>query len=259
MIVPSARRVAVAAASFGLAAAAHAGGPVIVPGNGFGTVDMPPNPGVYSTPAGDMHIIDGLAPGDTIDIDLSLHTFFYNPGGPNNVYSGPGQHVAGGTLGGGIDRADGTLSMPMTGTGSLAGYNRVIPLPVSFEIHTAPRGAPFSSPQSFDANMHRFFGQIAGGGDPDFDLLRIVAGNDFGLPSPGHTTLTDVGGGQWNVESFFDITYRIDFVGHPGGPFSGRSGSTTGTVRIVMGEPIPAPGAAALLMAGGLVLARRRR
>ena len=61
-------------------------------------------------------------------------------------------------------------------------------------------------------------------GDPDFDLLRITAGSGFGYPSPGHTTLTLAPGG-WAVDSFFDISYRIDYIGHPGGPFGGSSNS----------------------------------
>jgi hypothetical protein len=87
--------------------------------------------------------------------------------------------------------------------------------------------------------MFSALGQITG--DPDFDLLRITAGTGFGLPSPGHTTLTQLPGGNWNVDSFFDITYRIDFVGRPGGPLSGMSGSTTGTIRMGAGRPAPAP------------------
>src|SRR5262249_31616857 len=43
--------------------------------------------------------------------------------------------------------------------------------------------------------------------------------------------------GSWNVDSFFDITYRIDFVGHAGGPLGGMSGSTTGTIRMQAGQP----------------------
>src|SRR4029077_1349474 len=73
-------------------------------------------------------------------------------------------------------------------------------------------------------------------GDPDFDLLRISAGNDFGLPSPGHTTLRLQPSGQYAVDSFFDITYRIDFVGHPGGHVGGMSGSTTATIRMQTGS-----------------------
>ena len=30
-------------------------------------------------------------------------------------------------------------------------------------------------------------------GDPDFCTFRVTGGTDFGLPSPGHTTLTDLG------------------------------------------------------------------
>jgi hypothetical protein len=84
-------------------------------------------------------------------------------------------------------------------------------------------------------------------------LLRITGGSGFGLPSPGHTTLTRLGpaGSNWNVDSFFDITYRIDFVGHPGGPFGGMSGSTTGTGRFVVGA-IPEPAACSLLISGVL-------
>ena len=85
-------------------------------------------------------------------------------------------------------------------------------------------------------------GQITG--DPDFDLLRITAGSGFGLPSPGHTTLTRQGppGSGWAVDSFFDISYRIDFVGAAGSPrIGGMSGSTTGTIRMVAVRPPPPP------------------
>jgi hypothetical protein len=82
--------------------------------------------------------------------------------------------------------------------------------------------------------MYRIQGQFPPG-DPDFDLLRITAGTSFGLPSPGHTTLTHTPDGNWSVDSFFDITYRIDFVGAPGGPLSGKSGSTTLTIRMQVG------------------------
>ncbi len=71
-------------------------------------------------------------------------------------------------------------------------------------------------------------------GDPDFASLDIVAGSGNGLPpSTGNTTLTDLGNGTFVVDSFFDIDYRIDFVGAPGGALDGMSGSTTGTLHMV--------------------------
>jgi hypothetical protein len=128
------------------------------------------------------------------------------------------------------------MSMSLHGTGVLAGWDRTLQIPISFETHVAPRtpGAPV---QSFATDMFKLQGQLPPG-DPDFDLLRITAGDGFGLPSPGHTTLTQQPGSMWSVDSFFDITYRIDFVGHPGGHVGGMSGSTTGTIRMQTGSGV---------------------
>ncbi len=162
------------------------------------------------------------------------------------------------------------MQWTMQGTGALAAYNRVLVMPgqpgpggvasffdpafnvtgSSYEVHAAPRTA-FAPVQSYNTDLFRMQSQIVGVGDPDFDLLRLTAGTDFGLPSPGHTTLTQVGP-NWNVESFFDITYRIDFVGHPGGPFGGMSGSSTGMSRFQIGMPIVPEPATYLLIATGL-------
>ena len=106
---------------------------------------------------------------------------------------------------------------------------RVVQIPMNGQITTQPR-TPGDPVQSFDTQM-QFQGQLPPG-DPDFDLLRITAGAGFGLPSPGHTTVTQLPSGNWNVDSFFDITYRIDFVGAPGGSLAGHSDSQVGSVRL---------------------------
>jgi hypothetical protein len=239
---------------------------VIVPDNGNGTAAMPI--GANYDSLSPMQIVNGLPVGSQINIDAVLNA-------PVVSAEQPGGTLLGTKSGGGGP----LFTWIMQGTGVLASYSRTLSFPpsgpggvlsfpdpafnvigASYEVHAAPRtlNAPI---QSFDTDMFRMFSQITG--DPDFDLLRVTGGTDFGMPSPGHTTLTSLGGGNWNVDSFFDITYRIDFVGKPGGPFGGMSGSTTGTARFQAGEPVPEPGMLTLLGGGAMILAgwmwRRKR
>jgi hypothetical protein len=197
----------------------------LVPDNGTGTADHPPSCVVgYS---GQLQVIDGLPPGTTIDIAATLHLF-----------AGLLQ-VPGGALGGNKETWTATMPFAMTGTGSLVGFNRNIAMPISTgESHSAPRTL-FAPSQTFATDLFMLQGQITL--DPDFALLRITAGTNFGMPSPGQTIFTQQSG-SWGVDSFFDITYRIDFVGAPGGAVAGMSGSTTGTYRFSMchDEPTPA-------------------
>ena len=201
----------------------------VVPDNGGGTADHPPSCSVgYS---GYMEIIDGLPPGSTIQAPSILGGL---GGFPGLV------QVPGGPLGGMTETWTSTLTMHLLGTGAYAGYNRIVSMGiVNGTSHSAPR-VPFASPQAFLTDLYTMQGQLPPG-DPDFDLLRVTAGTGFGMPSPGHTTLTAAPGG-WAVDSFFDITYRIDFVGSPGGPFAGMSGSTTGVLhRFGMCNDRPTP------------------
>jgi hypothetical protein len=183
-----------------------------LPDNGGGTADLPPACAVGYQ--GQMVLLNGLPAGATIDFNSQLGGFF-------NVVP-----ALGGTLGGTTQGFDAVLQNALAGTGPLLGFNRLIAIPVTGRTDTAPRsGSPI---QSFNDDLVQLQGQVVG--DPDFDLLRITAGANFGLPSPGHTTLT-WDGSNWNVDSFFDITYRIDFIGAPGSALAGLSGSTTGTAR----------------------------
>ncbi|MBN1765945.1 MAG: hypothetical protein JW860_11850 [Sedimentisphaerales bacterium] len=213
--------------------------PCIRPDNGTGTVTLPPIGCDYTSPDEVYEIIDGLPPGTTIELDGPL-TDFVCCGDQCPMCSlalAPGQcETAGGTLGGNVHCFEASLDLDVSGTGDLYGYTRHLYIPVFVEVHTAPRN-PGDPVQMFSAVMYRLYGELFG--DPDFCTLRITAGTDFGLPGPGETTLTELPSGDFNVDSFFDITYQIEFEGCPGSPLDGYAGTTTGTIHIETGtEPL---------------------
>lgn len=174
----------------------------------------------YQNTDGQLVVVQPTPVGAGLTADALMH------GGPDTVVTRSGTPETGETYT--LDTE--LLQLDIMGLG-------MVELPVSGSFKTSPR-TPGNPMQSFDTEMIQLQGQLPPG-DPDFDLLRITAGTDLGLPSPGHTTLTQMPGGNWQIDSFFDITYRIDFVGAPGGSMAGQSGSSVGTVRMQHMCPLP--------------------
>jgi hypothetical protein len=191
--------------------------------NGSGTVTLPPTsascPDGYVSESGPFKIIEGLPPGTTIELDPKHKNF-------SSIVSGPG-----GGLGGVKEVFDSDLVLTVTGTGSLAGFNRTLFVSTfNTETHSAPR-TPDDPFQSFDRELFDLGAELFG--DPDFCTFRIRAGSWHGLSSSlGHTTLIRRGsvGSDFNVDSFFDISYQIEFEGCPGSQLDGYSGTTTARV-----------------------------
>jgi hypothetical protein len=212
------------------------GEPCIGPDNGSGTVTLPADC-PYHTLEEPMEIVDGLPPGTTIEMDAVLTNFTcVHDGGLCTLPLAQTQcEMAGGTLGGHGHCFEASLQLAVAGTGSLAGFNRNLSVPVEVEIHTAPRN-PGDPVQTFIATIYRLSGVLYG--DPDFCEFVVLAGTDYGLPSPGQFTLTELPSGDFAVESFFDVTYQISFAGCPASIIEGYAGTTTGTVRWQQGEPL---------------------
>lgn len=192
---------------------------------GTGTADLPPVGCTYLNPEEPMQIIDGLPPGTTIEIGFAQSDFVCD-------FMPCGQ--AGGDLGGEAESFDSQLLLELRGTGSLDGYRRTLTLTGDQVNHSAAR-MPGDPVQHFQTQVSMLTASLVG--DPDFTTLTLTAGAAQGLPSPGMTTLEEMSGGGFVVDSFFDVSYRIDFVGAPGGVLDGLSGTTYGTVGIIAGVP----------------------
>ncbi len=228
-----------------VSAATFAAESCVQPDNGSGTATLPPIGCEYITPEEPFKIIDGLPVGTTIEMDGILKDFVCCDGPAScstcSLSLSAGEcETAGGTLSGGDGHCfEATLELHVTGTGDLAGYNRILSVPVFGEMHTGPRN-PGDPVQTFANRIYHLSGELFG--DPDFCTFRIRGGSyfDYGPDNDGQTVLTELPSGDFAVDSFFDITYQIDFDGCPGSPLDGYSGTTTETTRMETGKPCPA-------------------
>lgn len=138
-----------------------------------------------------------------------------------------------------LEEFDSTLKIEITGEGSLEGYRRTLRVDAHCKVLTGVRGV---GDQTFGNEMVYLYAELEG--DADFEWLRISAGSELlAQASTGETTLTAIGGGQFEVDSFFDIHYQIDFQGAVGGPLDGYGEIFEGDVRMAahaVPSPIPA-------------------
>ncbi len=181
----------------------------------------------YLTATGSWDIIDGLPVGTEINAVGTLSNFDVT------------QRESGGEFQGEIVYFAATLELQMVGAGQLAGFTRTVQIPVNCEVHTSC--TPPEPCHDFDMELKAMSGELPPG-DPDFGYLGVHAGINSGIPvSFGGTTLIPLPGGDFFVDSFFDITYQIEFTGEPGGGIEGLSGVTQGPVRVEQADPSGGP------------------
>ncbi len=130
----------------------------VVPDNGNGTADLPPDCPMIPIQLEQMTLQGNLPPGTTIKFDPQFLNFVNT------------NEVPGGSLGGTIVTADFTAELTVTGTGALGFFSRFMNMPMSMEYHTSPRN-PSDATQSIDIELIQLQGEIFG--DPDFCTLRI--------------------------------------------------------------------------------------
>ncbi len=137
------------------------------------------------------------------------------------------QDFEGGILNGRVEIGDSVVTFDVTGAGPLQGFHHVFTMPASFEVHSAPN-RPGTEIDTFETNMYRLEGQ---GSDGVFESIRLVGGTANGYPSPGQMTFISQGDSVL-VDSFFNIGFRMELKGAPGGPFEGIEKTVEGKVTM---------------------------
>jgi hypothetical protein len=249
--------------------------PCVLEDNGSGTVDLPPEGCGYLSPTDVHELIDAanLPPGTTIEFDISHQNFVCSQGsgGPTGyggscsvvvdpeTCEGPGPVV--GTV---VECFESEAIISLNGTGALAAYSEQLTVPLFTEVLSL-RGPGDPTPL-FGTEMLQLSGGLPLGSSPTFCQLSILGGTDnTGPPNIGQVSLTPVGGGQFQVDSFFDVSYFMTYSGCPGSILDGLSGVSdlqTVTVEAEALPSVPVTGPLAVFalvcsLAGGRQLIRR--
>lgn len=203
--------------------------PCVLEGNGeAGIVDLPPEGCGYLNPNAVHMLVSGLPVGTELNLAVE-HSGFKDA---IEMYIGTEFE----------EEFDSELRIRISGTGILEGFRRGITIP-NVEVRARTAGARFEG-VPFNSDMKSIKASLPPG-DPDFQSLTFTAGTDEVLASTGQVTLTALPDGTFQVDSFFDIEYEVEFIGAPGGALAGLSGTGAGTIHVEAFAGGPTPGVAA--------------
>lgn len=171
----------------------------------------------------------------------------------------------------------GILSMDLTGTGGLVGPSDSVALPSPgetfqvdsfFDVFTelSVGGDNYSVDSFFDITYDINAGGASSAGSWDTEMVSMLLSGDAGgysvviresptLRSTGTHSVTDLGNGEFQVDSFFDVFTELSIDG--GGTFAPASSS----IRLRLTGIVPEPSSVILSLIGmsGLGMITRRR
>ena len=222
------RRILLSLALVGLvglfpATGAQAVAPLYANAGANGLVGLPTD-GTYVSP-NDVHAY--VQNGGQITAAMQAHHGLF--GNPATLPGGP--------LDGVTEIYDSVLRFDIVGQGELEGVTSTVFVDANCVTHTSKQD-PKADRRVLDAIMAKIEGSVKD--HPDFAVFKVVAGDDFGLPSPGTLILTRQVDDIFLFESSFDINFQITLQGRRGSKWQGIEQVVTGkATMIATGEKFP--------------------
>jgi len=112
------------------------------------------------------------------------------------------------------------------------GNTVTVPVDLILSVSNSPRNSPGDDVQVFDTEILSMVMGRPPMGHPIFPEIHLDFIPAGGGATDGQTTITRLPSGDFTVDSFFDIAYRISAKGAEGTDFEGVSIDSTGTTRL---------------------------
>jgi hypothetical protein len=182
---------------------------------------------------------------------------YYTNGQANVTYNGPGVIINLTNIG---HSALGPVNPVPSGPNEIETFNSLL----MGEGNVNGIGLIFTASGPVTTEVFNKIGNVTGTFNTEMLSMNLTGSTPFGtlmiresptLPSLGQTTINNIGGGQFQINSFFDVFTELSLDG-------GNTWipSVTGSERVTLVQPIPEPTVCALAgLAAGLLAIKRSR